>query len=72
VSIQTTERYLGCKQKLRIAFNDKIGSSLPKRHDPAKGVRSPLGNLWRVNLLATSSCGTSRLWFYAGGFAAAS
>lgn len=25
VSIQTTERYLGCKQKLRIAVNDKMG-----------------------------------------------
>ena len=25
VSVQTTERYLGCKQKLRIAVNDKIG-----------------------------------------------
>ena len=25
VSIQTTEQYLGCKQKLRIAVNDKIG-----------------------------------------------
>jgi site-specific recombinase XerD len=25
VSIQTTERYLGCKQKLRTAVNDKIG-----------------------------------------------
>ena len=25
VSIQTTERYLGCKQKLRIAVNDTIG-----------------------------------------------
>jgi site-specific recombinase XerD len=25
VSIQTTERYLGCKQKLRVAVNDKIG-----------------------------------------------
>jgi hypothetical protein len=24
VSIQTTERYLGCKQKLRFAVNDKI------------------------------------------------
>jgi integrase len=30
VSIQTTERYLGCKQKLRIAVNDKIGTSLPE------------------------------------------
>ncbi len=25
VSIQTTERYLGCKQKLRLAVNDKLG-----------------------------------------------
>jgi integrase len=25
VSVQTTERYLGCKQRLRNAFNDSIG-----------------------------------------------
>jgi integrase len=25
VSIQTTERYLGCKQKLRHAVNDRMG-----------------------------------------------
>lgn len=25
VSIQTTERYLGCKQKLRGAVNDRLG-----------------------------------------------
>jgi integrase len=25
VSMQTTERYLGCKQKLRIAVNDTLG-----------------------------------------------
>src|SRR5438128_2928635 len=25
VSMQTTERYLGCKQKLRIAVNDRLG-----------------------------------------------
>jgi integrase len=25
VSIQTTERYLGCKQKLRTAVNDRLG-----------------------------------------------
>jgi site-specific recombinase XerD len=25
VSVQTTERYLGCKQRLRDAVNDKIG-----------------------------------------------
>jgi integrase len=25
VSIQTTERCLGCKQKLRVAVNDRIG-----------------------------------------------
>ncbi len=25
VSVQTTEKYLGCKQKLRVAVNDQIG-----------------------------------------------
>jgi site-specific recombinase XerD len=25
VSVQTTERYLGCKQKLRHAVNDQLG-----------------------------------------------
>jgi site-specific recombinase XerD len=25
VSIQTTERYLGCKQKLHCAVNDRLG-----------------------------------------------
>lgn len=25
VSLQTTERYLGCKQRIRSAFNDRIG-----------------------------------------------
>jgi len=25
VSIQTTERHLGCKQKLRVAVNDRLG-----------------------------------------------
>ena len=25
VSVQTTERYLGCKQRLRQAVNDKLG-----------------------------------------------
>jgi hypothetical protein len=25
VSVETTERYLGCKQRLRFAVNDKIG-----------------------------------------------
>jgi hypothetical protein len=24
-SVQTTEKYLGCKQKLRVAVNDHIG-----------------------------------------------
>ena len=28
VSIQTTERYLGCKQKLRCAVNDTMGLEL--------------------------------------------
>jgi len=26
-SVQTTERYLGCKQRLRHAFNDNLGDS---------------------------------------------
>jgi hypothetical protein len=30
VSIQTTERYLGCKQRIRGAVNDRIGIE-PKR-----------------------------------------
>src|SRR5215472_1181613 len=34
VSIQTTERYLGCKQKLRVAVNDQLGIE-------PKGVQSP-------------------------------
>ena len=25
VSVQTTERYIGCKQRLRVAVNDKLG-----------------------------------------------
>ena len=25
MSVQTTERYLGCKQKLRVAVNDRMG-----------------------------------------------
>jgi len=25
VSVQTTERYIGCKQRLRTAVNDKLG-----------------------------------------------
>jgi hypothetical protein len=29
ISIQTTERYLGCKQRIQDAVNDKIGIGLP-------------------------------------------
>jgi hypothetical protein len=29
VSIQTTERYLGCKQRIRSAVNDQIGIEPP-------------------------------------------
>jgi site-specific recombinase XerD len=28
VSVHTTEKYLGCKQKLRVAVNDHIGIEL--------------------------------------------
>jgi site-specific recombinase XerD len=34
ISVQTTERYLGCKQRLREAVNDKIGLE-PLRDGPA-------------------------------------
>ena len=30
VSVQTTERYLGCKQKIRDAVNDRIGIEPPE------------------------------------------
>jgi site-specific recombinase XerD len=29
VSVQTTERYLGCKQRIRSAINDRIGLEPP-------------------------------------------
>jgi integrase len=34
VSIQTTERYLGCKQKLRFAVNNRMGIE-PENTAPA-------------------------------------
>jgi integrase len=48
VSIQTTERYLGCKQKLRIAVNDKIGiepRKLGKNRMEMKIHQASKGNL---------------------------
>jgi len=30
VSVQTTERYLGCKQRIRSAVNDRIGIELKR------------------------------------------
>ena len=30
VSVQTTERYLGCKQRIRDAVNDRIGIEPPR------------------------------------------
>lgn len=32
ISVQTTEKYLGCKQKLRIAVNDHIGIGIEPDH----------------------------------------
>ena len=47
VSIQTTERYLGCKQKLRAAVNDRLGSNLvaPDRPTAKADAQSALGDL---------------------------
>jgi len=38
VSIQTTERYLGCKQRIRSAVNDRIGIE-PKGELPQSATR---------------------------------
>ena len=38
VSVQTTERYLGCKQRIRSAVNDRIGSG---RTRPVGQARTP-------------------------------
>lgn len=40
VSIQTTERYLGCKQKLRGAVNDRMGTEPEGNGEAAAGSRS--------------------------------
>jgi site-specific recombinase XerD len=34
VSVQTTERYIGCKQRLRNAVNDSIGLEPEKPLEP--------------------------------------
>jgi hypothetical protein len=53
VSVQTTECYLGCKQRIRAAVNDRIGSSpAPKgarrfRKDGRLHAREPLGKATR-------------------------
>src|SRR6516162_1918511 len=46
VAIQTTERYLGCKQKLRFAVNDRMGIEPGERGICAivPRDRSPLGD----------------------------
>ena len=33
VSVQTTERYIGCKQHLRIAVNDRLASNPAEFHN---------------------------------------
>ncbi len=46
VSIQTTERYLGCKQRLRCAVNDRLGIE-PDRclsREPGRAQTSALGD----------------------------
>jgi site-specific recombinase XerD len=41
VSVQTTERYLGCKQKIRDAVNDRLGSSQRTRGMATSRESSP-------------------------------
>src|SRR5215475_9955105 len=58
VPIQTTERYLGCKQKVRVAVNDRMGIEPEDVRSPRKFLkgmdRPPLGDLawmWVGNAL---------------------
>jgi len=61
VSIQTTERYLGCKQKLRIAVNDQLGSSLmPLDRPTARAAVSPPWATRQDLRRTTAICG--HLW----------
>ena len=52
---QTTERYLGCKQKLRCAVNDRIGIETDHARSSvsAAGYRPPLGDK-RVSIAGIS------------------
>jgi len=53
VSVETTERYLGCQQRLRQAVNDKIGlepDTAPLAASPAQGKRFPLMVNWPSHL----------------------
>ena len=45
VSVQTTERYLGCKQRLREAVNDRIGIE-PTTDSSRRGRSSGPFNEW--------------------------
>ena len=45
VSIQTTERYRGCKQKLRVAVNDRLGIE-PECCLPVLVARRTLNPAW--------------------------
>jgi hypothetical protein len=43
VSIQTTERYLGCKQRIRSAVNERIGIELRPIPDQGRFADHPEG-----------------------------
>jgi hypothetical protein len=43
VSIQTTERYLGCKQRIKAAVNDRIGIE-PR----VRSITSGLSTIWEL------------------------
>jgi hypothetical protein len=47
VSIQTTERYLGCKQRLRNAMNNHMGWSRMRPHESGFGKRTAGGFKYR-------------------------
>jgi hypothetical protein len=69
VSIQTTERYLGCKQKLRIAVNDRLGikplPSNPVRLDRAI-AKAMLRPPWATYRDVTQAAPASRTAYTVG------
>jgi hypothetical protein len=53
VSVQTTESYIGCKQRFRAAVNDKLGIEPGLAHPEALGCVADFGQVTRSTLIGT-------------------